>query len=66
VSEFVDLSLRAPLAASVNKYHAWMQGELLADQARPTPPSPLYHYTGEATLRGILEHQKLRCFVDNQ
>lgn len=43
-----------------------MQGELLADQARSTPQRPLYHYTGEASLRGILEHRKLWCFSHSQ
>jgi hypothetical protein len=41
VSVFVDLSLPAPLAAAVNESHARMQGELLADQARSPPWSPL-------------------------
>jgi hypothetical protein len=43
-----------------------MQGELLADQTRSTPRNPLYHYTGEAALRGILEHRKLWCFSHSQ
>ena len=38
-----------------------------AERTRVLPRSPpLYHYTGEAALRGILEHQKLWCVIHNQ
>jgi hypothetical protein len=30
------------------------------------PHTPLFHYTGEAALRGILGHRKLRCFIHNR
>jgi hypothetical protein len=42
-----------------------MQRELRADEARSTPKNPLYHYTGEAALRGIIGEQKLWCFIHN-
>jgi hypothetical protein len=61
-----DPALPAPLSDAVSEFEAWMQGELLADQNRSTPTSPLYHYTGEASLRGILEHRKLWCFSHSQ
>jgi hypothetical protein len=66
MAEFVDPSLPAPLADAVAEFEAWMLGELLADQTHGTPRGPLYHYTGEAALRGILEHQKLWCFLHSQ
>ncbi len=55
-----------PLAAAISEFEAWMQGELLAEQARSTPTTPLYHYTGEAALRGILEHRRPWCFSHSQ
>lgn len=66
MTDFNDPFLPAPLAAAVAEFEFWMQGELLADQARSIPRDPLYHYTSEAALRGILEHQKLWCFIHNQ
>jgi hypothetical protein len=50
--------LPASLQNALGEFEAWMQGELLADQVRSTPTAPLYHYTGEAALRGILEHRR--------
>jgi len=61
-----DETLPTPLAAALDELFAWMQKQLLADEARSTPCSPLYHYTSEAALRGILEHQKLWCFRHSQ
>ncbi len=43
-----------------------MQEQLLADQARSTPTQPLYHYTDQAALRGILERQEIWCFSHNE
>jgi hypothetical protein len=60
-----DQPLPPPLAAAVEEFNAWMLEELRADEARTTPRSPLYHYTGEAGLRGILQTQKLWCFIHN-
>jgi hypothetical protein len=59
-------SLPAPLAEAVGEFEAWMQRQLLADQARSTPQKSLYHYTGEASLRGILGNRKLWCFSHSQ
>jgi hypothetical protein len=58
--------LPPPLAAAVSEFEAWMQGELLADQARSTPKVPLHHYTNETALRSILEHRKPWCFSHSQ
>ena len=66
MSESADPSLPAPLASAVKDFRAWMQDELLADQARTTPRSPLYHYTREASLHGVLEHRKIWCFSHSQ
>lgn len=43
-----------------------MQAELLDNQSRSTPKAPLFHYTGEAALRGILEHRRPWCFSHSQ
>jgi hypothetical protein len=59
-------ALPAPLAEAVIEFEQWMQGQLQADQARSTPQMPLYHYTGEASLRGILGNRKLWCFSHSQ
>lgn len=61
-----DPTLPAPLQDALNEFEAWMQAELLADQARSTPKVPLYHYTNETALRGILEHRKPWCFSHSQ
>jgi hypothetical protein len=66
VTEFVDLPLPAPLADAVAEFEAWMQGEFLADQTRSTPSGALYHYTDIGALRGILENQRLWCFIHSQ
>jgi hypothetical protein len=66
LGDLADPSLPRPLASAVDEFCAWMQGELLVDQARSTPRNPLYHYTDEASLRGILEHRKLWCFSHSQ
>jgi hypothetical protein len=58
--------LHVPRAEAVSEFEAWLQAELLADQTRSTPVSPLYHYTGEASFHGILEHRKLWCFSHSQ
>lgn len=61
-----DPILPISLRDALTEFEAWMQGELFADQARSTPEAPLYHYTGEAALRGILEHRKPWCFSHSQ
>jgi hypothetical protein len=61
-----DPKLPIPLRDALVEFEAWMQSELLADQTRSTPKTPLYHYTSEAALRGILEHRRLWCFSHSQ
>jgi hypothetical protein len=61
-----DQQLPAPLQKALSRFEEWMRGELLADQARSAPTGPLYHYTGEAALRGILEHRRPWCFSHSQ
>jgi Protein of unknown function (DUF2971) len=51
-----------PLQAAPREFDAWSKSQLLIEQAESTPTEPLYHYTGEASLRGILERQRLWCF----
>jgi hypothetical protein len=63
---FIDPSLPPGLAAAVREFHSWSQEQLLTDQASTTPTRPLYHYTDEAALRGILRAQRLWCFSHNQ
>jgi hypothetical protein len=50
------------LAAAVREFVAWSQEQLLAEQNESTPKEPLYHYTGETALKGILTNQHLWCF----
>lgn len=66
MSDLDDVSLPEPLAAAVAEFEAWTQDELLADQARSTPKTTLYHYTNLAALQGILEKQKIWCFLHSQ
>jgi hypothetical protein len=59
-----DISaLPEPLKAAVAEFEAWMQAELLADQARSVPLAPLYHYTDKVALEGILEKKQVWCFL---
>jgi hypothetical protein len=66
VSDSDDVSLPKPLAAAVAEFEAWIQDELLADQARSIPKTTLYHYTDLAALQGIIEKQKIWCFLHSQ
>jgi hypothetical protein len=66
LGELIDPHLPVPLAAAVREFDAWMLAELRSDEARSTPQEPLYHYTGEAALRGIIESQRLWCFIHNR
>jgi hypothetical protein len=50
------------LLAAVRKFDVWSKRQLLAEQNAATPTVPLYHYTGEEALVGILRHEKLWCF----
>jgi hypothetical protein len=66
VSDTDDVPLPKPLAAAVAEFAAWMQGELLSDQALSIPKAAIYHYTDLAALQGILEKQKIWCFLHSQ
>ena len=59
-------SLPEPLKSAFAEFEAWIQSELLADQARSVPESPLYHYTDQTALYGILEKQQLWCFLHSE
>ena len=50
------------LAAAAHEFVAWSQEQLLAEQDVSTPKAPLYHYTGEAALKGILTNERIWCF----
>jgi hypothetical protein len=58
----VDPSLPPELDAAPRRFRLWSESRLLGEQRASTPAQPLYHYTGEAGLHGILSSQKLRCF----
>jgi hypothetical protein len=57
-----DPALPPELAAALIEFNAWSQSRLLVEQGESTPTQPLYHYTGEASLRGILSRQRIWCF----
>jgi hypothetical protein len=48
--------------AAAEEFEAWSRERLLIEQRESTPTNPLYHYTDEAALRGILRTQRLWCF----
>lgn len=50
------------LQAALDEFVDWSQAQLLIEQAASTPTEPLYHYTGEQALRGILGRQQIWCF----
>jgi hypothetical protein len=55
-------SLPPELNDALLEFAAWSQEQLLIDQRKSTPKGPLYHYTDETALRGILSTQRLWCF----
>jgi len=55
-------NLPPELLAAPEEFNAWSQAQLLIEQEASTPTEPLYHYTGETALKGILANQKLWCF----
>jgi hypothetical protein len=57
-----DLGLPLELLTAVTEFTAWPQAQLLAEQSASTPTEPLYHYTREPSLRGVLGGQKMWCF----
>jgi len=50
------------LAAAVREFIAWSDKQLLAERKASTPKRPLYHYTDETALKGILTNEHLWCF----
>jgi hypothetical protein len=51
------------LQAGLQEFVSWSQGRLLlTEQHEATPTEPLYHYTDEVALRGILTNQHIWCF----
>jgi len=57
-----DPSLPQELLAAPIEFDAWSQEQLLVEQNESTPTMPLYHYTGEEALKGILSTERLWCF----
>jgi Protein of unknown function (DUF2971) len=57
-----DPSLPPELTAALLEFDAWAQAQLLVEQGESTPTEPLYHYTGEEALKGILSTGRLWCF----
>lgn len=50
------------LRAAPEEFVSWAQQQLLLEQNESTPTKPLYHYTGEQALNGILAEQRIWCF----
>jgi hypothetical protein len=50
------------LRAAMEDFEAWSQAQLLKEQKESTPTAPLYHYTDETALRGILTNRHIWCF----
>jgi hypothetical protein len=51
-------ALPPQLMEAPDRFDAWSKRQLLIEQTAATPTQPLYHYTGEEALFGILRHQK--------
>lgn len=55
--------LALELRAGLQEFVAWSNDRLLrTEQHESTPTEPLYHYTDENALRGILTNQHIWCF----
>lgn len=54
--------LPEPLREAPRAFDTWSKKQLLAEQNASTPDHPLYHYTSEQALKGILANEKLWCF----
>jgi hypothetical protein len=50
------------LQVAPREFDAWSQEQLRREQDESTPTLPLYHYTNEVALKGILTHERLWCF----
>jgi len=55
-------ALSPALLAAPIEFQEWSQTQLLADQGRSAPTKPLYHYSGEEALKGILGNERLGYF----
>jgi Protein of unknown function (DUF2971) len=55
-------SLPPELLAAPLEFDSWSRAQLLVEQSESTPTEPLYHYTGEEALKGILRTERLWCF----
>jgi hypothetical protein len=56
------LGLPPALLEAPRQFGVWAQRQLLAEQHASTPTIPLYHYTREASFRGILSGEQFWCF----
>ena len=54
--------LPEPLREAPRAFDMWSKKQLLAEQDASTPDHPLYHYTVEQALKGILANEKVWCF----
>ncbi len=50
------------LRAALDEFDAWSRERLLIEQEESTPSEPLYHYTDETALTGILTKKEVWCF----
>ena len=63
---YTGYNLPAPLEMALRKFAKWSDEQLLQEQRAVTPVAPLYHYTGQEALKGILENRHLWCFSHAQ
>ena len=61
-----DNDLAPELMAAPREFDAWSRNQLLREQRASTPTGPLYHYTDDSGLRGILSRQHFWCFSHEQ
>jgi hypothetical protein len=57
-----DPNFPPELEAAPKEFEAWSQSQLAKEQQDSTPTVPLFHYTGEEALKGILANEKFWCF----
>jgi hypothetical protein len=57
-----DPQLPPELATALIEFDAWSKSKLLLEQNESTPSQPIYHYTGDVSLSGILSRQRIWCF----
>jgi Protein of unknown function (DUF2971) len=54
-----ERSLPPVLQDAINKFNQWSEEHLLLEQEKNTIEMPLYHYTNERGLKGIIESQTI-------